>query len=51
MLTPRSFKSSAVAKNCVVDLVIAERRFILTKAEASGPGSDINDRTLAGHGS
>jgi hypothetical protein len=39
-----------VAKNCVVDLVLAERRFILTKPKFSEPCPDISGRALA-HGS
>jgi hypothetical protein len=39
-----------VAKNCVIDLVLVERRFILTEANVSEPCPNINGRALAGHG-
>jgi hypothetical protein len=38
-------------ENITVDLILAERRFILTKAKVSEPRSDINGGALAGYGS
>ena len=38
-------------QNGIVGLVLAESRFILTKAQASEPHSDIDGPALAGHGS
>jgi hypothetical protein len=39
-----------VREDRLVGLVIAERRFILTKAKFSEPCPDIDGRALAGHG-
>jgi hypothetical protein len=40
-----------IQQDGIVGLVLAESRFILTKAQASEPHSDIDGPALAGHGS
>jgi hypothetical protein len=42
---------SAQGENINVDLILAEHRFILTKAKVSEPCPDINGRALASHSS